>query len=243
MAPEDNRIIDGHRVAVISYGCWKRRFAGASDVIGRELVINSLRFTIVGVTAADFFGEEPGRAPDFWLPLMMQSSLHYAQHYSKSTTADEENAWGCEEDITWVGLIVRARNRSELSHISSVLNQLVSEDLERRGTRANAAEDQRARLESQLVLERGSQGTKALQREFSQPLLVLSGMVGLLLLIACANLATLLLSRATIRARDIPVRLSIGATRSRLVRQLLTESLLLSFFGGLLGIGVAYCCV
>src|SRR5260370_8329213 len=186
MAPEDNRIIDGHRVAVISYGCWKRRFAGASDVSGRELFINGLRFTIVGVTAADFFGEEPGRAPDFWLPLMMQSSLHYAQHYSKSTTADEEKPWVFEEDITWVGLIVRARNRSELSHISSVLNQLVSEDLERRGTRASAAQDQRARLESQLVLEPGSQGPNPLPPQFSHPLLVFTGMVGLVLLIACA---------------------------------------------------------
>src|ERR1700694_1903396 len=188
LTPGDNRVIDGHPVAVISYGCWKRRFAGAPDVIGRELVINSLRFTIVGVTAADFFGEEPGRAPDFWLPLMMQSSLHYAQHYSKSTAANEDKPWVLQEDITWVGLIVRARNRRELSHISGVLNQLVSEDLERHGIRASAAEDQRTRLENQLVLEPGSQGTKALQREFSQPLLVLRGVVGRGLVIAGADL-------------------------------------------------------
>lgn len=184
LTPEDNRIVDGHPVAVISYGCWKRRFSLDRSVIGRELTINGIRFTIVGVTAPDFFGAEPGRVPDFWLPIMMQSSLHFAQHYSKSTTADADKPWVLQEDITWLSLIVRASNRAVLPQISGVLNQLFSRNLERNRIRTNPPQEQ-ARLENQLELEPGSQGTKSLQREFSQPLLVLAGMVGLVLLIAC----------------------------------------------------------
>lgn len=238
LTPEDNRSIDGHPVAVISSGCWKRRFAADSNVIGRQLTINGVRFTIVGVAAPEFFGPEPGKAPDFWLPLMMQSSLHYAQHYSKSTTADVDKPWALQQDITWLELIVRARNRSEVVNVSGVVNQVFKGNLERSGM----PQDQQARLENQIELEPGSQGTKSLRREFSQPLFVVAGTVGLILLIACANLASLLLARATARQREIAVRLSIGATRSRLIRQLLTECLLLSIVGGMLGIVVAYWC-
>lgn len=239
LTPEDDRIIDGHPVAVISYGCWTRRFAHDPNVIGRDLTVNGVRLKVVGVAAPGFFGDEPGRSPEFWLPLMMQSSLHYAQHYSKSTSADEDKPWVLQEDITWLDLVGRARNSSDLPIVVGVLNRLFSQN-PYPGLHPRTEQE---RAEYSLVLEPGNQGTKSLQRAFSQPLLVLAGMVGIVLLIACANLAGLLLARATARTREIAVRLSIGATKSRLIRQLLTECLLLSIFGSLLGIFVAYWCV
>ncbi|HKW19649.1 MAG TPA: ABC transporter permease [Terriglobales bacterium] len=237
----DNRVPDANPVAVISYGCWKRRLSGDPNVIGRELLINGVRFTVVGVAAKDFFGIEPGKAPDFWLPLMMQSSLRYAQHYSKSTSADQNKPWVLQDDITWLSLLVRAVDSRAIGQVSGTLNQAFSHDPWQRRA-GDITENKPQRLENELELVPGGQGIKLLQREFERPLTVLMGMVGLLLLIACANLAGLLLARATARTREIAVRLSIGATRTRLARQLLTECIVLSSVGGLAGIAVAYWC-
>ena len=240
LTPADNQIPDGHPVAVISYGCWRRRFSGAADVIGRGLTINGARFAVVGVTARNFFGAEPGRAPEFWLPLMMQDSLHYAQHYSKSTAADTKKPWVSQEEIAWLGLIMRVTEPTALPQVSGTLNRLFAAD----PWEATLASEQneRVKLEDELVLAPGGQGIRLLERQFSQPLTVLMGTVGMLLLIACANLAGLLLARATVRSREIAIRLALGANRGRLIRQLITECFLLSGVGGVLGIAIAYGC-
>src|SRR5579864_3294405 len=183
LGPADNQNIGGHPFAVISYACWKSRISSDAEIVGREVMINGARFNVVGVAAPQFFGVEPGRAPDFWLPLMMQPTLHYAQHYSKSTAADADKPWVLQRDITWIYMILRSPQSGDLSRIAGVLNQIGFDDS---GSRRDLSPQ--ARLEQQLVLEPGGQGIKLLQREFSKPLYVLTAMVAMVLLIACANL-------------------------------------------------------
>jgi predicted permease len=233
----DDRVVGGSPVAVLSYGCWQRRFGQDANVIGRKIVVNGMPLEVVGVAAPGFFGARTGTAPDFWLPTAMQSAVHYAQHYSQTEAAEFDKPWTSQPDIRWLQFIVRVKNPETRSQISTVLNQIFRQELQHEGLDSADPLSQ-----TRLELEPGNRGLATLRRSFSQPLLVLMGMVGLVLLIACANLANLLLARAAAREREIAVRLSLGATRTRLVRQLLTECVLLSVFGGLLGIAVAYWC-
>ncbi len=237
LTTEDDRVVGGSPVAVLSYGCWQRRFGRDPNVIGRKIIVNGMPFEIVGVAAPGFFGARAGTAPDFWLPTAMQSAVHYAQHYSQTEAAEFDKPWTSQPDIRWLQFIVRIRNPETRSQISAALNQVFRQELQREGVDAT---DPLSR--TRLELEPGNRGLATLRRDFSQPLFVLMGMVGLVLLIACANLANLLLARAAAREREIAVRLSLGATRTRLVRQLFTECVLLSVFGGILGIAVAFWC-
>jgi len=242
LTPDDDRAVGGSPVAVISYGCWERRFGRDEGVVGRKMVVNGMPFDVVGVAAPGFFGARAGTAPDFWLPLTMQSAVHYAQHYSDREAAVLEKPWIPQPDIRWLQFIVRARDRDALPRMATAINQVFLRDLERDAAGIKDPQERQGFLRARLEPEPGSRGLSTLRRSFSKPLLVLMALVGLVLLIACANLANLLLARAAAREHEIAVRLSIGASRVRLVRQTLTECLLLSIFGGLLGIAVAYWC-
>ncbi len=242
LTPDDDRVAAGSPVAVISYGCWKQRFGREPSVIGRKLVVNGMPVEVVGVAAPGFLGTRAGNAPDFWLPLTMQSAVHYAQHYSQSEAADLDKPWILQPEIRWLQFIVRERNPNDLPRTAAAIDQVFRQDLERDAAGIKDPQERQAFLRAHLELEPGSRGLSTLRQKFSQPLLVLMAMVGLVLLIACANLANLLLARAAAREHEIAVRLSIGASRARLLRQTLAECLLLSLCGGLLGIAVAYWC-
>jgi len=240
IAEEDDRTIAGSPIAVISYGCWQRRFGRDPNVVGRKLIVNGMPLQVVGVAAPGFFGVQVGAAPEFWLPAAMQSAVRYQQHYSQDTNAKTEQPWVLQPDVRWVQFIIRVTNPQLVPQTSAALNQVFRIGLEQAAAQEKDPSERQAILRAHLRLVPGSRGLPTLRQNFARPLLALMGMVGIILLITCANIANLLLARAAAREREIAVRLSIGANRIRLIRQLLVESILLSFCGAALGGAVAY---
>lgn len=240
LTEEDDRVLAGSPVAVISYSCWERRFGRDPKIVGRKFIVNGISLQVVGVAAQGFFGAQVGAAPEFWLPTMMQSAVRYQQHYSQGESAKTDAPWPSQPDIRWLQFIVRAKDPAAVSQTSAALNHLFRTGLEQYALQIKDPQERQAVLRAQWHLLPGARGLPTLQREFSQPLLALMAMVGIILLIACANLANLLLARAAAREREIAVRLSIGASRNRLMRQLLVECILLSLCGAALGSVVAY---
>ena len=240
LSEDDDRTVAGSPVAVISYGCWERRFGRDPNIVGRKLNVNGMPLQIVGVAAQGFFGMQVGASPEFWLPAAMQSAVRYQQHYSQDTNAKTNEPWILQPDIRWLQLIIRADQRETASQASAALNQLFRVSREQSAAQEKDPAERSAILRSRLYLLPGARGLPNLRTRFSRPLLALMAMVGIILLITCANLANLLLARAAAREREIAVRLSIGASRARLVRQLLVECLLLSVCGTTVGGSIAY---
>jgi predicted permease len=240
LGEDDDRSIGGSPVTVISYGCWERRFGRDPNIIGRKLIVNGIPLQVVGVATQGFFGAQVGAAPEFWLPTMMQSAVRYQQHYSQGESAKTDAPWPSQPDIRWLQFIVRVKDVAAVSQTSAALNHLFRTGLEQYAVQIKDPQERQAVLRTQWRLLPGSRGLPTLRRQFSQPLLALMGMVGIILLIACANLANFLLARAAAREREIAIRLSIGASRTRLMRQLLVECILLSVCGAALGSVVAY---
>jgi predicted permease len=239
LTPSDDAKLSGSTAAVISYSYWQRRFGGDPAVLGRKMNVNNVPFTVVGVAARGFFGARPGKEPDVWLPLMMQWDVHYHDHYS-DVSAEPLKPWVPQDRISWLELIVRVKDPNAIPKLTLVMNQRYRDDLEKLAQSMPDPKQFGWVYHRHLILEPGQKGFANLRREFAQPLLLLMGMAAMVLLIACANIANLLLARASARQRYFAVQLSIGASRSRLIRQSLTESLLLSILGGMLGIAVAY---
>ena len=238
LAPDDNRTLSEHPVAVISGSYWQRRFGGTPNILGQAIILNGAHLTIIGVGPRSFSGVWMEAPVDVWVPLMMQADVRYAQHYSASNS-DSTKPWVPQEGIRWLDLILRVKRGSEseaMASVNAVFQQWVGREAESVGN----LEERKLFLQRALVLDPFNRGFSDVRRDFAAPLFVLMAMVALVLLVACANIANLLLARGAARQREIAVRLSIGASRARLIRQLLTESVLLSSVGAALGLLVAH---
>jgi len=209
-------------VAVLSLGYSERRFGDASSAIGRAILINNLPFTVVGVAPADFFGVDPESAPQVYLPMRTKLLL---QRDPEAFT---------DPNYYWLEMMGRLRPGVGRAQAEAALAAPFAH-----WVAATASNDQERANLPVLYLEPGAAGLDSLRRQFSKPLYVLLTMVGLILAIACANTANLLLARAAARTRELAVRLSLGAGRWRIVRQLLTESVLLSALSGAFGVLIA----
>ena len=219
--------------AVISHEYWQRRFGGRPDVLGRTIALRGGVLSIIGVTPPAFLGETIGERPDAWVPLAMQAIVLPGRDWLHDRP-------GSLEKIMWLHVFGRLRPGVSLERAQADANVIFRQGLAAYYGSVADATMRRNFLDQRLRLKPAATGASALRGSFAEPLVVLLGAAGLVLLIACSNLGNLLLARTTARHREMAVRLALGAGRGRLVRQLLTESLCLAMGGGLVGLALAH---
>jgi predicted permease len=225
---QDETAAGANPVAVLSYGYWTRNFGGDPNILNKQLSVNGNSLTIVGVARSGFAGVQVGQVPDLFIPITMKAPM----------TPNWDGL--ADRNDHWVTMLARLKPGISSTKAEAGLTPLYHAILEGEAPALKlSSRDQQEFLNRKMLVDIGSHGRPVLQHDAKQPLLVLMAMVGLVLLIACANLAGLLIARGEGRQREIALRLALGAGRGRLVRQLMTESLLLAIVGGVTGLALA----
>jgi predicted permease len=227
-AEDTDRAPGASPVAVISHRYWERRFASNPAVIGKTFRRLDTVFTIVGVTPPEFFGVVVGRDPDITVPIAMDAQVRGGK------------SWLDEPNYIWLSVMGRLKPGRSMKQAEAEAKRVFANITAADAALAADDANRRARLGEYVELQSGGNGFDNLRRRFAEPLTILMGTVALVLVLACANLANLLLAKSAARRREIAVRLAIGAGRGRVVRQLFAEGLLLALAGGTLGVLLAY---
>ncbi len=230
---EDDQVYQGHPVVVLGHDYWDRRFARDPAVVGKKILVNNYPMTIVGVSAAGFAGIDPAHAPQIRVPILMKPVM--MPEWTWLGIADRRARW-----VQVFGRLKPGQTvESAQAPLQGLFRQIRAYEMTLPAAKDWSAYSRDQFMKGQLLVQGAAVGYSGLRNDFSTALVVLMCMVGLVLLIACANVANLLIARGFMRQKEIAVRLSLGASRGRLIRQLLVESLVLSCVGGVVGILLA----
>jgi putative ABC transport system permease protein len=232
-SPEDDRVPNGHPLVMLSYDFWKQRFGGDPQIVGKTILVNNHQMTIIGVAQAGFDGVELGYTTKIFVPVMMESQIIIGP---MKMLTDRRSRW-----VNAFGRLKPGVTETKAkASLQPFMHSMLAMEVKEAAFRNASTYDREQFLKCWIDVLPGSQGRASLRRELRTPLWVLMATTGMVLLIACANIANLLLARATGRQKEIAVRLAMGATRGRIVTQLLIETLSLSALGGILGLALAF---
>ncbi|HET9712163.1 MAG TPA: ABC transporter permease, partial [Pyrinomonadaceae bacterium] len=226
LTPEDDKP-NAQPAAVISHRYWEKQLNSDPTVIGKNFIINGTSFTVVGVTPPEFFGARVRRPPDFWMPMSFFPQVELRESFLDNN------------QVYFLTLMGRLKPGVSIEQAQTAVNMQLRQFLTDQAGSQLTEERKQGIQNTYVTLAEGAGGISGLRRIYSKPLHMLMAIVGMVLLIACANVGSLLLSRAASRKPEISLRMALGATRSRIVRQLLTESMLLATIGGVCGVLLA----